>query len=90
MIFPTLTALLTGSGSINRLCCVGYHLLSNPSPASSRKPTIVELRFRRRTEGMDFNHLDIRAAARFYCEYKARERIHRGDADPRLLAIPAS
>ena len=22
--------------------------------------------------------------------YKARERIHRGDADPRLLAIPAS
>jgi hypothetical protein len=23
-------------------------------------------------------------------EYKARERIHRGDADPRLLAIPAS
>ncbi len=23
-------------------------------------------------------------------EYKARERIHRGDADPRLLAIPSS
>lgn len=23
-------------------------------------------------------------------EYKARERIHRGKADPRLLAIPAS
>ena len=23
-------------------------------------------------------------------EYKARERIHRGEADPRLLAIPAS
>ena len=23
-------------------------------------------------------------------EYKARERIHRGIADPRLLAIPAS
>ncbi len=23
-------------------------------------------------------------------EYKARERIHRGVADPRLLAIPAS
>ena len=22
--------------------------------------------------------------------YKARERIHRGEADPRLLAIPAS
>ena len=24
------------------------------------------------------------------CEYKARERIHRGVADPRLLAIPTS
>ena len=26
----------------------------------------------------------------FICEYKARERIHRGVADPRLLVIPAS
>jgi len=39
---------------------------------------------------VDFNHLDIGAAARFYCEYKTWERIHRGIADPRLLAIPAS
>ena len=28
--------------------------------------------------------------ALFYVEYKARERIHRGVADPRLLVIPAS
>ena len=28
--------------------------------------------------------------ALFYVEYKARERIHRGIADPRLLVIPAS
>ena len=39
---------------------------------------------------MDFNHLDIYAAARFYCEYKTWERIHRSIADLRLLAIPAS
>ena len=39
---------------------------------------------------MDFNHLEKYAAARFYCEYKTWERIHRGIADPRLLAIPAS
>ena len=39
---------------------------------------------------MDFNHLAHMAAARFYCEYRTRERIHRGVADPRLLAIPAS
>ena len=32
----------------------------------------------------------MRAAARFYCEYKIRERIHPGMADPGLLAIPAS
>jgi len=44
---------------------------------------------RRRREA-DFNRLAHSAAARFYCEYRTRERIHRGVADPRLLAIPAS
>ena len=39
---------------------------------------------------MDLNHLDNKAAVRFYCEYKARERIHRSIADLRLLVIPAS
>ena len=39
---------------------------------------------------MDFNHLEKLAAARFYCEYKTWERIHRGIADPRLLANPTS
>ena len=39
---------------------------------------------------MDLNHLEKYAAARFYCEYKTRERIHRSIADLRLLAIPAS
>ena len=38
----------------------------------------------------DFNYLENKAAARFYCEYRTRERIHRSVADLRLLAIPAS
>jgi len=39
---------------------------------------------------MDFNHLENKAAMRFYCEYKTQEHIHRAMADTRLLAIPAS
>ena len=37
---------------------------------------------------LDFNQLVIGTARRPV--YKTRERIHRGKADPRLLAIPAS
>jgi hypothetical protein len=44
----------------------------------------------RRKGGVDSNHLAHLAAARFYCEYRTRERIHRDVADSRLLAIPAS
>ena len=51
---------------------------------------IVLLRSRRVTRGTDFNRVDMRAAARFYCEYKTRERIHGSLADLPLLAIPAS
>lgn len=51
---------------------------------------IVLLRSPRVGRGADFNRVDMRAAARFYCEYKTRERIHPGLADPGLLAIPAS
>ena len=40
--------------------------------------------------GADLNGVVLQPAVRFYCEYRTRERIHRGIADPRLLAIPTS
>jgi len=61
----------------------------------SSTPTLADRGYRsamsrRRCGKKDFNLLDYCAAWRFYCEYRTRERIHRGMADPRLLAIPTS
>lgn len=39
---------------------------------------------------MDLHHLVYIPAARLLILYKTRERIHRNEADLRLLAIPAS
>ncbi|OGE82878.1 MAG: hypothetical protein A3B10_02585 [Candidatus Doudnabacteria bacterium RIFCSPLOWO2_01_FULL_44_21] len=39
---------------------------------------------------MDLHHLAYITAARLLILYKTRERIHRDEADSRLLAIPAS
>lgn len=70
--------------------CIGYHLRPDPPPHSSRNAAIVLLRLAGFGEGADSNRVDARAAARFYCEYKTRERIHGSLADLPLLVIPAS
>ena len=77
---------VVGSRSI-RLLFLGCFLLSDPPHNTSRCYAIFRLLFLQR---VDFNHLEICAAARFYCEYKTWERIHRSIADLRLLVIPAS
>jgi len=52
--------------------------------------TVIRLRSEDGLGREDFNFLAYLPARRVYCEYRTRERIHRGMADPRLLAIPAS
>ena len=69
--------------------CFGCLSLPDPPCHTSRYGTIFQLRSLTKG-GMDSNHVAHSAAARFYCEYRTRERIHRSVADLRLLAIPAS
>ena len=90
-VFPTLTAYLVGrlalppSGGL-----YGLPFASGSSIRGLHRPGLSFGYALRRRRGVDLNHLDRCAAARFYCEYRTRERIHRSVADLRLLAIPAS
>ena len=61
-----------------RLPCYDFVPVMNHTVAG------VSLAVRLRASGTIHSH-DVTGGV-----YKARERIHRGDADPRLLAIPAS
>ena len=66
-------------------------LLGSFSPRLTTEDLPVHYPAPREGLGLDFNQLDLdKLPSAFHFEYKTWERIHRGIADPRLLAIPTS
>ncbi len=74
MIFPILTASDRSISFFYASAAICFQIL-HPIPREIGLSFSYAL-YRQRE--VDLNHLDYCAAWRFYCEYRTRERIHRG------------